>query len=132
MELKVESRIGTVLRNAEQIGEFLSDFNRLGAFVPPDKVQDWQVTADTCSFSVAPVGSIAFRVLERRSDTVKMAVDTVHAKEVYMWIQFKPTQPYETKIKLTIKADVNPMMKMFLNKPLQEFLNKLMDSLEKI
>ena len=132
MELKVESRIGTVLRNSEQITEFLSDFNRLSSFAPPDRVKDWSVTSDTCSFSVAPVGPIAFRVVDRQPDTVKMEVDTTYAKQVFLWIQTKPTQPYETKVKLTIKAEVNPMMKMFLSKPLQEFLNKLVDSLEKI
>ncbi|MBP5611869.1 MAG: SRPBCC family protein [Bacteroidales bacterium] len=131
MELKLESRIGKVSRDAGQIYEFLSDFNHLSAFVPPDKVQDWQVTADTCSFSMHAVGKIAFRVLNREPQhTIKMAVETMYAKDVLLWVQLTPAQTKETRVKLTLKAEMNPMMKLFVSKPLQQFLDKIIDTLE--
>ena len=133
MELKVESKIGTVLRSSEQIYELLSDFSRLSSFVPPAKVQDWQATADECRFSVNGVGPIVFRAVQREpSDLVKIAVETAQAKDVFLWIQLKGTQPYETKIKLTLKADVNPVMKIFIERPAQQFLDKVIDTLSRI
>jgi hypothetical protein len=37
----------------------------------------------------------------------------------------------DTRIKLTIQADINPMVQMMAKKPLQNFLDLLVDQLEK-
>jgi carbon monoxide dehydrogenase subunit G len=37
----------------------------------------------------------------------------------------------DTRVKLTLEADLNPMVQMMAKKPLKEFLDKLIDQLEK-
>jgi carbon monoxide dehydrogenase subunit G len=48
------------------------------------------------------------------------------------WIQLVKKEEFDTRIKLTIKADLNPMLKMMAQKPLQNFLDKLVDAMEKM
>jgi carbon monoxide dehydrogenase subunit G len=49
-----------------------------------------------------------------------------------MWVQLKETAEQETKMKLTIKADLNPFLKPMVSKPLQEGINKIADVLANI
>jgi carbon monoxide dehydrogenase subunit G len=46
-----------------------------------------------------------------------------------MWIQLKASDENETKMKLTIKADLNPFLKPMVSKPLQSGLDKVAESL---
>jgi hypothetical protein len=52
--------------------------------------------------------------------------------EITLWIQLKETQENETKMKLTLRADLNPFLKPMLSKPLQEGVNKVADMLATI
>ena len=48
-----------------------------------------------------------------------------------LWVQLKQKEENDTRIKLTLEADLNPMFQMMAKKPLQEFLDKLVDQLSK-
>ena len=47
----------------------------------------------------------------------------------FFWIQLKEMAQNDTKIKLTIKAKLNPLIKSAANKPLQTFIDSLVDQL---
>ena len=49
-----------------------------------------------------------------------------------LWVQLKQVAHNDTKVKITIKADLNPMLKMMVNKPLQNFVDKLVEGMEKM
>ena len=49
-----------------------------------------------------------------------------------LWIQLLPTSETSSKMKLTIKADINPFIKGMISKPLQEGLEKIADMLAMI
>ena len=46
-----------------------------------------------------------------------------------MWIQLKESAEDETKLKLTVKADLNVFIKPMVSKPLQEGLDKIAEML---
>jgi hypothetical protein len=48
---------------------------------------------------------------------------------VTMWIQLVSINSAETKMKLTIKADLNPFLKPMVSKPLQAGLDKVAEGL---
>lgn len=49
--------------------------------------------------------------------------------EIVFWIQLLPVAAYETKLRLTLDADMSMMIKMLVNKKLEEGINKLADML---
>ena len=133
METKIESRIGKVNANEDRIYNFISNFNNLKTFIPPDKVQDFQSSEDHCKFNVSGIGEVGLRIVEKEPfKMIKVSGDGMANQRFLLWIQLKQNAENDTHIKLTIKADLNLMLKMMATKPLQNFLNKLIDAIEKM
>lgn len=126
------SEIKIIPYSAEKIYEVLSDLNNLEKVkdkIPNDKVKDFSFDADSCSFTVNPVGKIRFHVVDREPfKTIKFEVDQAPI-DVNIWIQLVEIEPGVTKMKLTLKAALNPFLKPMLSKPIQDGINKVADIL---
>ncbi len=129
------SEIKTLPYNEEDVYTILSDLTNLERVrdkIPADKIQDIVFDSDSCSFSVSPVGKVKFSIVDREPcKTIKFSADE-SPMEVSMWIQLKQSGENDTKMKLTVKAQLNPFLKPMLSKPLQDGINKIADILSKI
>ena len=129
------SEIKTIPYRNHIIYETLSDLNNLEKLkdrIPPDKIENFTFDTDSCSFSVQPVGKVRFSVIDREPlKTIKLITDQSPV-EVTVWIQLKETGEQETKMRLTIKADLNPFLKPMISKPLQEGINQIADILASV
>lgn len=133
METKIESRVGKINANEENIYNFISNFNNFRQFIPADKVKDFESTEESCHFSVPNMGKVGLRIVEKEPfKTIKISGDGMANQEFNLWIQLKQVEERDTRVKLTIKADLNPMLKMMATKPLQNFLDKLVDAMEQV
>jgi carbon monoxide dehydrogenase subunit G len=129
-ELKIESKVGKISKDSEIAYGFLSDFNNFTQLIPPDKVKDWQATESTCSFKVQTVGEMGLEIIEKEpNNLIKMKGVEKSPYKFTVWIQLKEIEPADTRIKMTIKAELNPMVKSFAKKPLQQFADSLIDQL---
>ena len=128
---KYESRIGKLNTSGEKAFGFLSDFRNFSRFIPEDKVKEWEASADQCKFTVDGIGKAGLKIIEKEPDKlIKISGDGTAGLEFYFWIQIKEIEENDTRIKLTIKADLNPMMKMVAAKPLKSFVNLMIDKIE--
>ena len=129
------SDIKTIPYGNRIVYETLADLNNLEKLknrIPPDKIEDFTFDSDSCSFSVQPVGKIRFSIIDREPlKTIKLTTDR-SPMEVNMWIQLKETGEQETKMRLTIKAELNPFIKPMISKPLQEGINQIADIIASI
>ena len=131
--MKIVSRIGKIQSQQDKIFELISDFTNLGKYVPNDKVEDFTSDIDSCSFKVDKIGKFGMRIIEREpSKTVKIANDGGTPFKFNMWIQLKEVAENDIRVKVTLDADLNAMMKMVAKKPLTSFVNTLVDRLEQI
>jgi len=46
-----------------------------------------------------------------------------------LWIQLKQVAPYDTRMKITVKAELNMMMKMLLKDKLQKGIDAMADQI---
>lgn len=131
MDCKYESAIKVVLSGAQQVYDRLADMNNFTNALPPnDKISNWQATADTCRFTIEGMGDMGLKIVERTpGECVKYTADGQTRFNFYLWIQMKEVAPYESRIKVTLKADLNPMLKMMAAKPLQKFVDGLADGI---
>ena len=129
------SDIKTVPCGNRIVYETLADLNNLEKLknrIPSDKIEDFTFDSNSCSFSVSPVGKVRFSIVDREPlKAIKLVADQSPI-EVTMWIQLKETGEQETKMKLTIKADLNPFIKPMISKPLQDGINQIADMLANI
>lgn len=127
---KFENDIKTALHDEEKIFSFISDFNNFEDLIPKDKVKDWQSTQESCRFKVDGIGEAGLKIVDREPfKAVKYSTDGKVPFNFYLWVQLKQVNENETRIKLTIKADLNAMMKMMVSKHVKKFLNMLGDAI---
>ena len=127
----IESRIGKIETRDEKIFEFLSNFKNFENIIPQDKVDSWEASEDNCKFSISGIGEVGLKILEKEPyKVIKYAGDNLAKVDFNLWIQLKQVEDMDTRVKITFKADLNPMLIMVAKKPLQEFVNILVDRLE--
>lgn len=130
-----ESSVKVIPYNNEQVYAKLSDLTNIEKVkdkLPQDKVKDLQFDADSMSFSVPPVGMLTLRIIQREPDKC-IKFETVNSPFPFnLWIQLVPVTEAECKMKLTIRAELNPFIKGMIQKPLEEGLEKMAEMLSKI
>ncbi|MBA7517628.1 hypothetical protein ES705_09682 [subsurface metagenome] len=128
--MKLESKIGRIESSDERIYNFLTDFNNFKNLIPEDKVSNWQSDENSCRFTVSPIGETGVKVIEKDPfKLIKLSSIDENKYNFIFWVQLKQVAENDTHIKLTLQTDINPMMQMMAKKPLQEFLDKLVDQL---
>ena len=134
-EVKYESKIQSAAASAEQIYKVLSNLNNLNRvkdLIPQDKVQELEISEDCVRMKVDGLGQkIAIRIVDKiENDTIKFGAENI-PMEMNFWIQLKEVTPTDTRIKLTLKADLPMMFKMMLDKKLQQGLDQAAEMLAK-
>jgi hypothetical protein len=128
------SEIKTIPHAQERVYAVLSDLSNLSQLqdrIPADKikVQDLAFNSDSVSFSVSPVGKISINIIEREPPkNIKFATEQSPVGANF-WVQLLPDGDAQTKMKLTLRAELNPFLKPMLAKPLQEGINKIAEVL---
>lgn len=122
------SEVKTIESNDDQVFAVLSDLRKLDLFkdkLPQDKFKDFTYDQDSCSVNVNPIGKVKFVIVEREpNSTIKFEAQQIPFK-LNLWIQLKQVAENDTKMKLTVKADLNPFLKPMVSKPLQEGLDRM-------
>jgi hypothetical protein len=123
----------------------LSNLKNLEQFVSPEKIEelkkksgssgdfkmeDFVATEDRCSFKINPVGNVGIEIVERDPfKTIKFQGEKSVPFPVTFWVQLVPLTGNSSKIRLTLHADLNPMIKMMVNSYLEKGIEKLADLL---
>lgn len=131
---KFESGIKHIPHPQTAVYNALSDLNNLDKVkdkLPEDKIKDLSFDSDSLTIG-APMGSVSMRIIEREEPKcIKFATEKSPIA-ANLWIQIVPEGEDACKMKLTIKADINPFIKGMVAKPLQEGLEKIADVLAMI
>jgi carbon monoxide dehydrogenase subunit G len=132
---KFESSIKQIPYPQEAVYRNLSDLRNLEKVrdrVPEDKVKDFTFDEDTVSLNVAPVGELKLRICEREEPKC-VKFETVQSPvPFHVWIQVLPVTDGTSKMKVTVKAELNPFIKGMVSGPLQDGVEKIADALAQI
>lgn len=126
------SEIKTIPHSDALIYTVLSDLNNLELIkqkIPDDKIKGFTFDQDSCTMDVPPIGKVKFVIINREPNScIKFEAEQLPV-DINLWIQLKASQANETKMKLTVKADLNPFLKPMVSKPLQQGIDKIADML---
>ena len=130
-----ESDIKSISSSAEVVFGILSDLRNLQKFQDhpqlADKFKDMEFDADKCAFSVEGFGKIGLKIIEREAfKTIKFESENAPVS-VNLWIQLKEIDSNDTRLKLTLKAELPSMIKMMVDKKIKEGINMVADALSK-
>lgn len=117
-------------RSSNVLFNFVGDFDNFGKLMP-EQVTDWKSTADTCSFTISGMASLSMRMALKQPD-VKIVMASVGEKPfAYELIcHFAGISDQSTEVQLVFDAQLSPMIAMMATRPLQNFVNILVNKLK--
>ena len=122
MSTKFESSIRQLSYSQQAVYNMLSDLNNINKVkdrIPEDKLNDLSFDADSIAIK-SPMGEVKLHIVEREEPKC-IKFQTVQSPLPFDFcIQVLPVTETTSKMKLTIKADLNPFIKGMVQKPLQE------------
>lgn len=132
-DTKYESKIVSSSSSAEQIYRVLSNLKnieRVKDLIPKDKIQEMEIGEDQIRIKVDGLGQkLTIAIVDRiENDTIKFGMEGI-PMDANFWVQLKEVTPGDTRIKLTIKADIPMMFKMMIGNKLQQGLDQAADML---
>lgn len=127
-----ESRSGRLTCNAEDVFAFVTDLRNFERFLPEGTINNWSAEKESCSFSVSMVGTVTVRLAEKEQYTrVVYMGDALKKNDFTLTLFISDNADNPADVKVTLGADLNPMMKMMAVKPIRQFLEMLIDEMEK-
>ncbi|MBB1550432.1 MAG: SRPBCC family protein [Prevotella sp.] len=131
---KIESTIREIAYSQQAVYNMLNDLSNIQKVqdkIPQEHVKDLTFTSDSISIST-PMGAVKM-VIANREEPKEIKFETQESPLPFnFWIQILPVDETSSKMKLTIKADLNPFIAGMVKKPLQEGIEKIADALQLI
>lgn len=110
----------------------LGNLERVRDRIPQDKLDDFSFDSDHIAIKAPMVGEIRLHIVDREEPkTIKFETEQSPIPFSF-WVQLLPVTEASCKMRLTIKAEINPFIKGMVQKPLQEGIEKIADALQMI
>ena len=142
---KYTSEVKLINHNQQVVFNYLANFENLGTYlnsglieritekVPQIKITDFKSDRDSCKFNITGLGVAEIRIVNREPfKTIKIESSGGLPLSFTFWIQLLTVDEYQTKMRLTLHAEMSMMIKMMAGNKLEEGINQLADTLSKL
>jgi len=114
--------------SAAQLFDFLIDMNHFEQLMPSDKIEKWESSEEQCEFTIKGMARIGLKREEiQKADWIKLSSFGKVPFNFNLTIKLEPISESETSTQIKFEGDINPFMKMMVEKPLKNFFNMLVD-----
>ncbi|CAG5087196.1 hypothetical protein [Parvicella tangerina] len=129
---KIESKEVTVGADAQKCFDFLLDLNNYNLLLPKDKISDWKSDEKNCSFKIQNTYKLALHYSDSEP-TSKILITSGEGSpftfDLYINLEDKGDS---TGAQLVCHADINPFLKMMVQKPLNNLFDYMADRMVKV
>ena len=119
--------------SAEKVYQFITDFNNFESLLPQDKVENFKADGDTCSFRIKGMTDLGLKIVDAKKHS---RIDMVSNGKVpfpfKMNVLIESPDDSNSDVRIEFEGDINPFMKMMVEKPLTNFFNMLVDRLTQL
>lgn len=130
--MKIESDKAEVNKPITEVFTFLSNFSNFQKLMPP-QVVDWTSTEDECHFKIQGMASIGMKIIEKTPNSLIKIVSNEKVPFAFtLNVHLTEISANQTSGQLIFEADLNPMMKMMVEKPLSKFFNLLAGKMKEL
>jgi carbon monoxide dehydrogenase subunit G len=127
-----ESRDGKLSCSPREFFSFVSNMRNFERFVPEDKIQGWSAERETCSFNVSMVGAVKVAISDREEFTrVAFKGKALSDNNFTVNVNIGESIEHKAVVKVLLEAELNQMLKMVASRPIRQFLDLLVDEMEK-
>lgn len=126
-----QSRQGKLSCNAKEAFTFVTDIRNFEQFIPKGSVNNWNADLESCSFSVSMLGTVSVRLIEKEKyRKVVFSGDALKKNDFLLTLNLTENAKEPANVKVELSADLNPLMKMMAVKPINQFLEMLINEME--
>ncbi len=142
---KYRSDVKLISHNQQVVFNYLANFENLSGYlnsgliekitekIPQIKITDFQSDQDSCKFNITGLGVAEIKIVNRDPfKTIKVESSGGLPLSFVFWIQLIPVDQFQTKLRLTLHAEMSMMIKMMAASKLEEGINQLADTLSKL
>lgn len=142
---KYVSQVKEINHNQQVVFNYLSNFKNLSSYlnsgliekitekVPQIKITDFESDQDSCKFNITGLGVAKIKIVNREPfKTIKVESSGGLPLSFTFWIQLMPIDQFNTKMRLTLHAEMSMMIKMMAGSKLEEGIDQLADTLSKL
>ena len=125
--IEVEKR--DIKASTEQVFNYLADFNNYQEMMP-ESVSNWESDKDQCSLQVSMVPKIHMKIVERiPQNTIKIKGSGPF--DFDLTVSIETLDATNSRTGMVFEADINPFMKMMIEKPMGQFFGYLTKQVQK-
>ncbi|HEX7494734.1 MAG TPA: hypothetical protein VF346_10975 [Bacteroidales bacterium] len=126
-----ESRSGNLSCNPEEAFSFVTDIRNFERFIPKGVINNWTAEKESCSFGMSMLGTVTVRLSEKEKYTkVVYTGDALKENDFSLVLFISDKVENHAEVKISLSADLNPMIKMMVAKPISQFLEMLIREME--
>lgn len=112
----------------ESLFGFLTDMNNFEQLMPADRIEKWESSEDQCEFTIKGMARIGLKKEETKApDLIKISSFGKVPFKFTLDIHLTKLAEDQTQAYIHFEGDINPFMKMMVEKPLRNFFNMLVD-----
>lgn len=112
-----------------EVYSFLIDLRHFKQLLPEDKISDWEASSDSCSFKIQNVATIGL-YLESKIENAEIKLASTEKTPFPFSLTINLfAQGDSCKVEQICHAEVNPFLKMMVEKPLNALFDHIADRL---
>ncbi len=125
----IESKKVIVPAPKEKVFAFVADLNNFEKLLPADRITEWESRVDYCSFKVQGTATIDLK-LNNAEPSSKIELESGERSPFPFTLTiFFEDKGENTEVYQIMDAQVNPFLKMMVEKPLSNLFNYIADRL---
>ena len=128
--LKIESEKITLTQNFKVYINFLSDLNNYKVLFPEDKISDWKSDNDSCSLKVQNVYTLEMVKESVSKNSINLISGESSPFKFSLKIDLHEDENKICSAQIICNANVSPVLKMMIGKPLNELFNYMANQIE--
>lgn len=128
----IESKQVVIDRPAAQVYAFLQDMTHFNQLLPQERISDWKADKNECSFKVQGAATIGLRLEGGTEPTHVKMVATERSPFPFTLDVHLTAENGQTKAWQVFNADLNPFIKMMVEKPLKNLFDHIADRMVEV
>lgn len=115
-----------------EVFDFVTDFRNFRQFIPEESIKNWQILGDRCSFQIPPLGLTKISITDKTPcSSVLFSGEALQQNDFTILIKISENENMNADIRISLSAALNPVLKMMASRPIEQFLEKLIDEMER-
>lgn len=119
--------------SVKDLFDFLSDFKNFASILPEDKVENFQYTGDSCSFTIRGITALTINLISKTPyNSIKFQSAGLAKFNFILEAKFIGEAEKTGECQIELFADMNPFIKVMAEKPLKGLVDTMVTRLSEL